>query len=158
MVSQPIKYQAMEVFVNNLKQEIQGEVRFGEMDRVLYSTDASFYQIKPIGVVIPACEEDVIATVERTRAAKLPVLPRGGGTSLAGQTVGEAVVIDCSKYMNRVLELNLEQGWAWVEPGLVQDAFKGHLQPHGLQFGPETSTSSRATLGGMCGNNSAGPR
>ncbi|MGK7876882.1 MAG: FAD-binding and (Fe-S)-binding domain-containing protein [Xenococcaceae cyanobacterium] len=148
----------METFVNDLKQNLRGEVRFGEIDRVLYSTDASFYQIKPLGVVIPLCEDDIIATVEHTRAAKLPVLPRGGGTSLAGQTVGEAVVIDCSKYMNRVLELNLEEGWAWVEPGLVQDAFKGYLQPHGLRFAPETSTSSRATIGGMCGNNSAGPR
>ncbi len=148
----------MEAFVNGLKQNLRGEVRFGEMDRVLYSTDASFYQIKPIGVVIPFCEEDVIATVERTRAVKLPVLPRGGGTSLAGQTVGEAIVIDCSKYMNRVLELNLEEGWAWVEPGLVQDTFQRYLQPYGLRFAPETATSSRATLGGMCGNNSAGPR
>ena len=146
----------MEAFVNDLKQNIRGEVRFGEIDRLLYSTDASFYRIKPLGVVIPRCEEDIIATIEQTKAAKLPVLPRGGGTSLAGQTVGEGLVIDCSKYMNRVLELNVEEGWAWVEPGLVQDAFKQQLQPHGLRFAPETSTSSRATLGGMCGNNSAG--
>ena len=145
-------------FVNDLKQGIRGEVRFEEIDRVLYSTDASFYQIEPLGVVIPQGEEDVVTVVEQTKAAKLPVLPRGGGTSLAGQTVGEAVVLDFSKYMNRVLELNVEEGWAWVEPGLIQDAFLSYLQPYNLRFAPETSTSSRAAIGGMCGNNSAGAR
>ncbi|WP_218081453.1 FAD-binding and (Fe-S)-binding domain-containing protein [Anthocerotibacter panamensis] len=148
----------MESFVHDLRLRLRGEVRFGELDRVLYSTDASFYRIKPIGVVIPRDEEDTIATVQLARAAKLPVLPRGGGTSLAGQTVGEAVVLDFSKYMNRILELNVEEGWAWVEPGVVQDTLKQYLKPHKLCFGPETSTSSRATLGGMCGNNSAGAR
>lgn len=148
----------MEAFVKDLKQTIQGEVRFGEIDRLLYSTDASFYQIKPLGVVIPRNEADVIATVERAKAAKLPILARGGGTSLAGQTVGEGIVLDFSKYANRVLEFNLEERWAWIEPGLVQDALQKYLNPYGLRFGPETATSSRATLGGMCGNNSAGAR
>ncbi|AGY59886.1 FAD-binding and (Fe-S)-binding domain-containing protein [Gloeobacter kilaueensis] len=148
----------MQSFVEDLRRQIEGEVRFGEFDRVLYSTDASFYRIKPIGVVIPRTEADVVATVEQTRRAKLPVLARGGGTSVSGQAVGEAVVLDFSKYMHRVLELNLEEGWAWVEPGLVQDAFKKQLRPYALQFGPETATASRATLGGMAANNSAGAR
>lgn len=148
----------MESFVQDLQQHIQGEVRFGEFDRVLYSTDASFYRIKPLGVVIPRSEEDVVTTINLTRKAKLPVLARGGGTSVSGQAVGEGVVLDFSKYMHRVLEVNLEEGWAWVEPGVVQDLLKKLLRPDGVYFGPETATSSRATLGGMTANNAAGPR
>jgi FAD/FMN-containing dehydrogenase/Fe-S oxidoreductase len=151
-------HHVLEAFVKELEQSIRGEVRCEEIDRILYSTDASFYQIKPLGAVIPSCVEDVITTVETAKTMKLPLLPRGGGTSLAGQTVGEAMAIDFSKYMNRVLELNVEQGWAWVEPGLVPDTLNHYLETYGLQFAPETATSNRATLGGMGGNNSAGPR
>ena len=139
-----------------LKKRITGEVRFDETSRYLYSTDASIYEIKPIGVVIPRTHEDVFATMEVARDFKVPVLPRGAGTSLAGQTVGDAVVIDMSKYLNRVLEVNREEHWAIVEPGVIQEQLNLHLRPMGFLFGPDTSTANRATLGGMMGNNSAG--
>lgn len=139
-----------------LKKRISGEVRFDKVSRLIYSTDASIYEIEPIGVVVPRTHEDVFAAMEVTRDFNVPVLPRGAGTSLAGQTVGEAVVLDMSKYLNRVLEVNAEEGWALVEPGLVQEQFNLHLKPTGFLFGPDTSTANRATLGGMIGNNSAG--
>src|SRR5436189_2473727 len=139
-----------------LKKRISGEVRFDRISRLLYSTDASIYEIEPIGVVIPRTHEDVFAAMEITRDFKVPVLPRGGGTSLAGQTVGEAVVLDMSKYLNKVLEVNTEERWAIVEPGVVQEQLNLHVRPMGFLFGPDTSTANRATIGGMMGNNSAG--
>lgn len=139
-----------------LSKSVRGEVRFDRFTRLLYATDASMYQIEPIGVVIPRDKDDVIAAVQVANQFAVPVLPRGGGTSLAGQTVGHAVVIDCSRYMNRLNELNQEEGWAWVGPGLVQDELNALLRPKGLLFGPDTATSNRATIGGMVGNNSAG--
>src|SRR6476660_2770871 len=139
-----------------LKRRISGEVRFDRASRLMYSTDASIYEIKPIGVVLPRTHEDVFATMETARDFKVPVLPRGAGTSLAGQTVGEAVVMDMSKYLNRVLEVDTEERWALVEPGVVQEQLNLHLRPMGFLFGPDTSTANRATLGGMMGNNSAG--
>ncbi len=146
----------MQDLARRLQERIVGEVRFDPASRFLYSTDASIYEIDPIGVVIPRNLEDVLATAEVAAEFGVPVLPRGGGTSLAGQTVGHAVVIDYSKHLNRVLEVNTEEGWAWVEPGVVQEQFNKHLHPMGFLFGPDTSTASRATIGGMMGNNSAG--
>jgi FAD/FMN-containing dehydrogenase/Fe-S oxidoreductase len=140
----------------SLKTRVQGDVRFDRASRLMYSTDASIYEIEPIGVVIPRTHEDVFATMEVARNFKVPVLPRGGGTSLAGQTVGDAVVIDMSKYLNRVLEVNTEERWAMVEPGVVQEQLNLHVKPMGFLFGPDTSTANRATIGGMMGNNSAG--
>src|SRR5688572_27994687 len=145
-----------EDLVDALKKRLTGEVRFDKVSRFLYSTDASIYEIEPLGVVIPRTHEDVFATMEIARDFGVPVLPRGAGTSLAGQTVGEAVVMDMSKYLNRVLEVNTEEGWAIVEPGVVQEQLNLHLKPKGYLFGPDTSTANRATLGGMMGNNSAG--
>jgi FAD/FMN-containing dehydrogenase/Fe-S oxidoreductase len=139
-----------------LKKRISGEVRFDKVSRLLYSTDASIYEIEPIGVVLPRTHDDVFATMEVTRDFNVPLLPRGAGTSLAGQTVGEAVVMDMSKYLHRVLEVNTEERWALVEPGVVQEQLNLHLRPTGYLFGPDTSTANRATLGGMMGNNSAG--
>jgi len=139
-----------------LKKRVTGEVRFDRASRLMYSTDASIYEIEPIGVVLPKSHEDVFAAMEVTRDFKVPVLPRGGGTSLAGQTVGNAVILDMSKYLNRVLEVNTEERWARVEPGVVQEQINLHLRPMGFLFGPDTSTANRATLGGMMGNNSAG--
>src|SRR3989440_1008289 len=107
----------------SLKSRVRGGVRFDRASRLMYSTDASIYEIEPIGVVIPRTHEDVFATMEIAREFKVPVLPRGAGTSLAGQTVGEAVVIDMSKYLNRVLEVNKEEQWALIEPGAVQEQF-----------------------------------
>src|SRR5204863_5330315 len=140
----------------SLKKNVTGEVRFDRASRLMYSTDASIYEIEPIGVVLPRTHEDIFATMEIARDYKVPVLPRGGGTSLAGQTVGDAVVIDMSKYLNGVLEVNTEEGWALIEPGVVQEQFNLHLKPMGYLFGPDTSTANRATVGGMMGNNSAG--
>lgn len=142
----------------DLEKHLDGEVRFDTFSRLLYSTDASIYQIEPLGVVIPRHADDVEATVRVARQHGVPVLPRGGGTALAGQTVGRAVILDMSNYMHQVLELNTEEHWAWVQPGVVQDQLNAYLRPHGFLFGPDTSTSSRATIGGMIGNNSAGAR
>jgi len=139
-----------------LKKRIEGEIRFDRYARLLYSTDASIYQIEPIGVVVPRHKGDVQAALEVANRLGIPLLPRGGGTSLAGQAVGHALVLDFSKHMQAVVEVNREEGWCRVQPGLVQDELNAHVRPLGLQFGPDTSTSNRATLGGMIGNNSAG--
>jgi FAD/FMN-containing dehydrogenase/Fe-S oxidoreductase len=148
----------MDGLLRDLQQRLVGEVRFDAVSKMLYSTDASIYQIEPLGVVIPRHAEDVIAAITIAGEHSVPVLPRGGGTSLAGQTVGKALVIDVSPHLNNVLELNTDEQWAWVQPGVVQDQFNAYLRPHGFLFGPDTSTSNRATLGGMIGNNSAGSR
>jgi FAD/FMN-containing dehydrogenase/Fe-S oxidoreductase len=146
--------------VNDLEQDlrkrVRGSVRFDEGSRLLYSTDASMYQVEPIGVVIPRDADDVAAAIDVARSQRVAVLPRGGGTSLTGQTVNRALVLDFSPHMNQVLEVNTEEGWARVQPGLVQDELNAHVRPLGLLFGPDTSTSNRATLGGMLGNNSGG--
>ncbi|MBI2359170.1 MAG: FAD-binding protein [Deltaproteobacteria bacterium] len=139
-----------------LKKRVEGEVRFDRYTRLLYATDASMYEIEPIGVVVPRHKGDVQAAIEVANRFGAPILPRGGGTSLAGQTVGHAIVLDFSKHMNRVLEVNEEELWCRVQPGLVQDELNAYVRPMGLLFGPDTSTSNRATIGGMIGNNSAG--
>jgi len=141
---------------HELRKVVTGDVRFDPASRLLYSTDASMYQVEPVGVVIPRRREDVHAVVEVAARHGVALLPRGGGTSLTGQTVNHALVIDFSPHLNRVLEVNREERWARVEPGLVQDELNHHVRPLGLLFGPDTSTSNRATLGGMIGNNSGG--
>ena len=139
-----------------LKKRVEGDIHFDRYSRLLYSTDASIYQIEPIGVVVPRHKGDVQAVVELANKFNVPMLPRGGGTSLAGQTVGHALILDFSKYMQNVLEVNQEELWCRVQPGLVQDELNAYVRSMGLQFGPDTSTSNRATIGGMIGNNSAG--
>ncbi len=139
-----------------LRRVVEGEVRFDQYSRLLYSTDASMYQVEPIGVVLPRSRADVQAVLELANRYNVPVLPRGGGTSLIGQTVNHAIVLDFSKYMHRVLEVSRDELWCRVEPGVIQDELNAHVRPLGLLFGPDTSTSNRATLGGMSGNNSAG--
>ncbi len=141
-----------------LAHAVRGEVRFDQFSRVLYSTDASIYQILPVGVVVPRDADDIAATLRLCADAGVPVLPRGAGTSLAGQSVGRAVILDCSKYMDRILEIDPGAGRARVQPGVVQDVLNGALAPHGFRLGPDTATSNRATLGGMIGNNSCGAR
>ena len=143
---------------DELRERIEGEVRFDRYTRTLYSTDASIYQIEPRGVVLPRHAGDVEEAVRTASKAGVPVLPRGGGTSLAGQAVGDALILDFSKYMNELVEVNEEESWARVQPGIVHDVLGAKLKPHGLRFGPETATSNRANLGGMVGNNSAGAR
>lgn len=139
-----------------LKKNIEGDLRFDRTSRLLYSTDASIYQVEPIGVVVPRHKADVQAVIELANRLNISVLPRGGGTSLAGQAVGHSIVLDFSKYMQNVLEVNRDELWCRVQPGLVQDELNAHVRAMGLQFGPDTSTSNRATIGGMIGNNSSG--
>ena len=142
----------------DLTKRLAGEVRFDDMTRVLYSTDASIYEIEPLGVVFPRTTDDVLATVEICASHGVPILPRGAGTSLCGQAVGRAVVLDMSKYLNRVLEVNPEERWARIQPGVVLDELNAQLRPHGLWFAPDVSPSNRATVGGMIGNNASGAR
>jgi len=141
-----------------LESHIQGEVRFDAISRALYSTDASVYLIRPLGVVIPKTREDVIRVVQICSKFRCPLTMRGGGTSQAGQAIGEGLQVDISKYFNRVLEVNAEERWARVEPGVVLDELNAQLAPLGLRFAPDISTASRATIGGMMANNSAGAR
>ena len=139
-----------------LRDALEGEVRFDKGARAAYASDASNYRQVPIGVVLPRSIEDIVATVAACRAHGAPILARGGGTSLCGQTVNVAVVIDSSKYLDRVLELDARARLARVEPGVVCDALRVSAELHGLTFGPDPATHSRCTLGGMIGNNSCG--
>lgn len=141
-----------------LKAAVTGEVRFDTLSRALYSTDSSVYQIMPRGVVIPKTREDVARTLEICRRHRCSITMRGAGTSQAGQAIGNGVQIDCSKYLNRLLEVNAEERWVRVEPGIVLDELNAQLAPLGLRFAPDISTASRATIGGMMANNSAGAR
>ena len=137
---------------------IKGEVLLDRMTRGLYSTDASIYQIEPLAVVIPRDADDVAAAMSVAQRLGAKVLPRGGGTSLAGQAAGHCIVIDVSKYMTRILETNVEQRWVRVQPGRVRDELNADLAWSGLHFAPETATSNRANIGGMIGNNSSGTK
>lgn len=142
----------------HLRRHIQGEVRFDPTSRRLYSTDASIYQVEPLGVVLPRSVQDLAAVVQIAAEMRIPITARGGGTSLSGQSIGPGVVVDCSKYLNRVLDLDPTSRTVRVQPGLVLDELNRAAAAHGLQFGPEVATASRACLGGMIGNNSAGAR
>jgi FAD/FMN-containing dehydrogenase/Fe-S oxidoreductase len=141
-----------------LEKQIEGEVRFDTISRALYSTDASVYQIQPLGVVIPKTREDILRALEICRRLRCPITMRGGGTSQAGQAIGSGIQIDISKYYNRLLEVNAAERWVRVEPGIVLDELNAQLAPLGLRFAPDISTASRATIGGMMANNSSGAR
>ena len=141
-----------------LRREIEGEVWFDPASRGRYSTDASIYQIEPIGVVAPRSAEDIARTIGICREVGAPVLPRGAGTSQCGQTVGEAVVVDASRHLHRVLHLDEEARRVTVEPGIVLDGLNAWLKPKGLFFPVDVSPANRATIGGMAGNNSCGSR
>jgi FAD/FMN-containing dehydrogenase/Fe-S oxidoreductase len=139
-----------------LSRTVKGEVRFDRGSRALYATDASNYRQIPIGLVVPRDADDVAAAVAACRKFDAPVLPRGAGTSLAGQCCNVAVVLDFTKYMNQILEVNPAERLARVQPGVVLDSLRTRAEQHGLTFGPDPSTHSRCTLGGMIGNNSCG--
>lgn len=141
-----------------LRRELEGEVLFDAFTRGRYSTDASIYQIEPIGVVLPRHEQDVIRALQIAGEEGIPVLPRGGGTSQIGQTVNEALVLDTSKYLTGIPSFDPATGTVCVEPGLVLDQLNRFLKPHGWFFPVDVSTANRATLGGMAGNNSCGSR
>ncbi len=141
-----------------LRREVDGEVLFDAASRGRYATDASIYQIAPIGVVVPRSEEAARIALAIAAEAGVPILPRGAGTSQCGQTVGEALVIDNAKHLNALLELDVDAGTAVVQPGLVLDRFNAELRRHRLWYPVDVSTSAQATLGGMAGNNSCGSR
>lgn len=141
-----------------LARAVDGEVRFDSISRALYSTDASVYQIEPVGVVIPKSAEAVAAAITIAARQGVPITPRGGGTSQAGQSIGSGLVLDTSKHLNRVLEINPDERWARVQPGVVLDDLNAALRQHNLRFAPDVSSASRATVGGMMANNSSGAR
>lgn len=139
-----------------LAKRVQGDVMFDRFSRGRYATDASLYQMMPLGVLSPKSEEDIAAAIEIAAAQGVPILPRGGGTSQCGQTVNEALVLDNTQYFNDILELDVEGRRCVVRPGIVLDELNRALKPHGLWFPVDVSTASRATIGGMTGNNSCG--
>src|SRR5689334_16300765 len=141
---------------SSLAREVRGEVRFNDDDKALYSTDASNYRQVPIGVVLPRDADDVVRAVAVCRSFGAPIVSRGGATDLAGATCNAAVVIDMSKYMNHVLEIDWDNKWARVEPGTVLDDLRHQAEQRHLTFGPDPATHNRNTLGGMIGNDSCG--
>src|SRR5215475_4005319 len=141
-----------------LKAHLLGEVQFDAFTRGRYATDASHYQIMPLGVVAPRSVKEAEYALALAREEGVSVLPRGAGTSQAGQTVNSSLVIDCSKYLDHLIELDVPGRRCVVEPGIVLDELNRRLRPHGLWFPVDISTSSRATIGGMVGNNSCGSR
>ena len=160
-LSQPLVFhppRADSELARRLRSEVQGEVMFDRATRGRYSTDASIYQVEPIGVLIPKTQEDVRAAMDICRELQVPMLPRGAGSSQCGQTVGAALVIDHSKYLNGVVSFDKDARTVTVEPGIVLDALNTWLRPHGLWFPVDVSTGAQCTLGGMAGNNSCGSR
>jgi len=141
-----------------LRREVQGEVLFDLPTRGRYSTDASIYQVMPVGVVVPKTDLDARIAIDIARDLKIPILPRGAGTSQCGQTVGEALVIDNSKYLRSILDLDLNAMTVTVQPGMVLDHLNAELKPHGVWFPVDVSTAAQCTIGGMAGNNSCGSR
>jgi FAD/FMN-containing dehydrogenase/Fe-S oxidoreductase len=141
-----------------LRRELKGEVLFGRADRGRYATDASIYQIMPLGVAVPRDQDDLLLALDIARSHQVPVLARGAGTSQCGQTVGEALVIDNSKWLNQVIDFDPAARTVTVEPGMVLDHLNAWLKPHGLWFPVDVSTAAQCTIGGMAGNNSCGSR
>ena len=141
-----------------LRTETTAEIRFDTVSRALYATDASVYTLKPLGVVLPRTRQDLVSIVRICARFGCPLTLRGGGTSQCGQAIGTGLVVDTSKHLNAVLDLNVDERWALVEPGIVLDELNARLRPHGLRFAPDVSTASRATVGGMMANNSSGAR
>jgi FAD/FMN-containing dehydrogenase/Fe-S oxidoreductase len=139
-----------------LREKLKGDLFTDDLHRILYATDGSAYRELPLAVIRPKDKEDVKKVIEFARSIKSSVIPRGGGTSLAGQVVGPGIVVDVSKYMTGIIEFNPEEKWVVVEPGVILAELNKFLEPHGLQFGPETSTANRCCMAGMLGNNSCG--
>ena len=143
-------------FASDLSRHFTGELRFDRYSRIFYSTDASSYQIEPLGVGFPRNADDVQAAVEVCARHNVPLLARGAGSGLAGQAIGRGLILDFSKHLNRIFEINRDEHWALVEPGVVCDALTNAAKPHGLMVGSEPASSNRATVGGMVANNSTG--
>ncbi len=143
-------------FTEELRKKCSGDIRNDLASRILYSTDASIYQIEPRGVVVPKTQEDLQSAVELAAKYKIPILPRGAGTSLAGQAIGDAVVLDCSRWLNSILAMDVEAKTATVEPGVVLSTLNAAAAKHGLMFGPDPASAERATMGGVIANNATG--
>ncbi|CAN0540413.1 unnamed protein product, partial [Ectocarpus sp. 12 AP-2014] len=156
--SRDAKIKPLGELAERLSREMAGEVLFDQATRGRYSTDASIYQVTPVGVVIPRHQEDLKIALDIARDAKVPILARGAGTSQCGQTVGEALVIDTTRWLNQVVEFDAEARTVVVEPGIVLDHLNAWLKPHGLWYPVDVSTSAQCTIGGMAGNNSCGSR
>ena len=139
-----------------LAKDLDGDLFYDTTMRTLYATDASAYREFPLAVAIPKTKTDIQKLIAFATAEKTSLIPRTAGTSLAGQVVGNGIVVDVSKHFNQILELNKEERWVKVQPGVIRDELNLFLKPHGLYFGPETSTANRAMIGGMVGNNSCG--
>jgi FAD/FMN-containing dehydrogenase/Fe-S oxidoreductase len=147
---------AVSDFFNELRPRVVGDLRADLYTRTLYSTDASLYQVMPHGVLIPKHADDMQAAIELAAKWRVPLLPRAGGSSLAGQSVNAAVVLDTSRWLDQVLALNVEERWVRVQPGIVLDVLNARLKAHGLQFGPDPASSNRACVGGIVSNNATG--
>ena len=155
----PIYQEAMDRFntlLDNLAESLDGDLKHDVITKAIYSTDASVYKEKPIAVIWPKGISDIRKVLSFAAREKTGVILRAGGTSLAGQVVGSGIIVDVSRYMNRIIEINSEERWVRVEPGVVLDELNMQLREYGLFFGPETSTSNRCMVGGMVGNNSCG--
>jgi hypothetical protein len=139
-----------------LARSLSGDLHIDEAHRILYATDASVYRELPTAVVFPRSEADIVACVAFAAEHSLPITPRAGGTSLAGQATGAGLIVDISRYLRDIVEINVEAGYAIVQPGVIRDQLNDALRPLGYWFGPNTSTANRCTLGGMFGNNSCG--
>lgn len=142
--------------LQQLSKQLEGELYYDRTMRILYATDASAYREMPLAVAIPKSVDDIKKLISFARSQKTSLVPRTAGTSLAGQVVGNGIIVDVSKYFTKILELNSEEKWVRVEPGVIRDELNIFLKSHGLFFGPETSTANRAMIGGMVGNNSCG--
>src|ERR1700722_7239632 len=149
---------ALSPLAMRLRQELRGDVLFDRAARGRYATDASIYQIMPLGAVVPKDQGDLLLALEIARDAHIPVLARGAGTSQCGQTIGEALVIDTSKWLNNIVHFDREARTVTVEPGVVLDHLNAWLKPHGLWFPVDVPTAAHCTFGGMAGNNSCGSR
>ena len=147
---------SVQEFLHELQPRVNGELRTDRYSLTLYSTDASIYQVRPYGVLIPKTTDDVHATVELAAKHNMPLLPRTAGSSLAGQAVNKALVIDMTRHLDQVLEVNTEEQWVRVQPGIVLDELNLYLKPVGLQFGPDPASADRAAMGGIVANNSTG--
>jgi len=142
--------------LNELRKSLKGELFTDSSHKIMYSTDASAYKETPLAVALPKDDEDIKTLVNFAHRTKIPIIPRGGGTSLAGQVVGSGIVVDLSKHFRKIIEINSEEKWVIVQPGVILNELNHDLKNHGLFFGPETSTATRCTLGGMLGNNACG--
>ena len=143
-------------FTHDLKKRFTGDLRLDSASKILYSTDASAYQIEPLGVAFPKTQDDLQAVVELAAKYKIPILPRGSGSSLAGQAIGEALILDCSRHLNKIVEIDPETHSAIVEPGVVLANLNRAAAQYGLTFGPDPASAERATLGGVISNNATG--